>query len=223
MDLMERPAVRWPEGPDWRGATVAILASGPSLSTAQVEQVRAWRAAGGDRRVIAINTTYLLAPWADMLYACDDEWWDRYIAEVREVFTGELWTQDLPTATTHHINWVRSERGVGLGRKPGVINQGGNSGFQAINLAFQAGATRLLLLGYDMQPTAGRSHWHADHPGTLQNDHPYPAWLADMRKLADGLTDEGVSVINCSAQTALRCFDRESLDVALSWPTEART
>ena len=53
----------------WEGETVVCLASGPSLTPADVEYVR------GKARVIVINTTVLLAPWADVLYACDARWW----------------------------------------------------------------------------------------------------------------------------------------------------
>lgn len=207
---------RWPAGPDWRGMTVAIMASGPSLTAEQAEIVRGWREDGDDRRVIVINTTFRLAPWADMLYACDDEWWDFYIPEVRESFRGELWTQDRPTAALHHINWVKSERSMGLGRKPGIINQGGNSGFQAMNVAWQAGAARMILLGFDMQATGGKSHWHGNHPPGIHCPEAYPAWIAAMRQISADLYLEGVPVVNCSVQTALTCFPRESLEAALA-------
>jgi len=54
----------------WPGATVAILASGPSMSLAVADQVRA-----AGMPAIVINTTHRLAPWAAMLYAADIEWW----------------------------------------------------------------------------------------------------------------------------------------------------
>jgi len=54
----------------WPGATVACLASGPSLTRADVALVRAQ-----GLPTIVVNTTYQMAPWADVLYACDAKWW----------------------------------------------------------------------------------------------------------------------------------------------------
>src|SRR5262245_32226499 len=52
------------------GGTVACLATGPSLTRADVDLARAH--CDG---VIAINDAYTLCPTADILYACDGKWW----------------------------------------------------------------------------------------------------------------------------------------------------
>ena len=53
------------------------IASGPSLTAEDVELVRRWRLANTpeERRVIAVNTTFRMAPWADTLFASNDPWW----------------------------------------------------------------------------------------------------------------------------------------------------
>ena len=61
----------------YEGETVVILATGPSLSEEQVNYVSHARAQGGCR-VITINNSYQLAPWADIHVACNDNWWDYY-------------------------------------------------------------------------------------------------------------------------------------------------
>lgn len=223
--VVERPIVRWPAGPDWTGMTAAILASGPSLSMEQVERVRGWRAAGGNRRVIVINTTFLLAPWADILYACDAKWWQVYLAEVRETFRGELWTQcsstdkaGIAVCEARGLRWVaRDGRQPGLSTRHGLIFTGTNSGHQAINLAWQTGATRLILLGYDMQMGAGaRSHHHGDHPRPLLRVLTFGPWLGEFAVLARDCAAAGLDVVNCSPRSALRSFPVSSLDEALS-------
>ena len=62
----------------------------------------------------------------------------------------------------YNLNWVRgsSQRGLGHDR----VHFGGNSGFQAINLAFLWGATRIILLGFDCKAVAGKDHWFGQHP-----------------------------------------------------------
>lgn len=67
-----------------------IMASGPSMCAKDAELVKRWRD-GESRKAIAINTTYRLAPWADLIYACDHCWWKFYIDEVRQHCSGEFW------------------------------------------------------------------------------------------------------------------------------------
>ena len=56
----------------WPGETLACLGVGPSLTAAQVAALR------GKTRSIAINDAWRLAPWADVLYACDGRWWRKH-------------------------------------------------------------------------------------------------------------------------------------------------
>jgi hypothetical protein len=155
-----------------------------------------------------------LALWADILYACDGEWWDRYIENVLLTFSGELWTQDVPAASKYGINRIEADGACGLGRDK--IHYGANSGYQAINLAYLFGAKRVILLGFDMRRSDDRkSHWHGDHPGPLNKDMPIKAWVKNFWKLAEDLKGENVEVINSTRDTALECFNKVKLEVAL--------
>ena len=71
---------------DWIGETVVCIGGGPSLTLADVTSI------AGKARVIAINDAYRMAPWADMLYACDLKWWRWH--DGAPYFLGEKWTQD---------------------------------------------------------------------------------------------------------------------------------
>lgn len=93
-----------------------------------------------------------------------------------------------------------------------MIHEGGNSGYQAINLAFHTGAKRIVLLGFDMQRTDGKAHWFGNHPGNMQVPSPYADWLHKFEQLAADLKVQGVEVLNCTRETALTCFERVSLD-----------
>lgn len=223
---------KW-NGLDWRGDTVVILASGPSLDRAQVEQVLIWsrefdaedfkeidpedlaivaatRARIANRRVIAINTTYQMAPWADVLYACDDTWWHEYHDKMDGV-TCEKWTQDEPSAKKYGLKFIRSQASNGLSRTPGLIYQGKSSGYQAIGLAHQAGAKRIILLGFDCHGT----HWHGNHPKGLNKRLPFADWIPRFEALAKDLKADGVEVINCTPGSAITAFPMMSLDEAL--------
>jgi hypothetical protein len=205
---------RW-TGLQWPGARVVILASGESLSVDQCEKVRAWRMAEAAemRRVIAINTTFRRAPWADVLWGCDCTWWSEYHAEVVDVFAGQLWTQDQRAVDDYGLHFIESQAAPGLCRRPGLINQGGNSAYMSLNLGVQAGARRFVLLGVDMHG----SHWHGDHPQGLSNPAPYlfATWIKQFGVLAKDLAVDGIEVINCTPGTALHCFPEKSLQETL--------
>lgn len=210
----QRPTSGPSARPGW--AEWVVLASGPSLVKDDVTAVRAWRKADGRRRVIVVNTTFRLAPWADILYACDLPWWDVYAEEVFRTFEGQPWSQTEIACRRYNLAQVRGEVGPGLSRVRGVVRQGGNSGYQAIGLAFDQGAERIVLLGFDMQDTGGRTHWHGDHPEGLRNASPFASWIGKFGQLAVDLQREGVVVINATRQTALTCFERMPLEKALA-------
>lgn len=184
--------------------TALLIASGPSLSLADVDACK------GRAFTIAINDNYRIAPWADVLYACDGLWWDHHFKKLAP-FKGELWTQDKPAADRYGLHWIQGKHGEGLSADPNVIHWGANSGYQAINLAYNWGAKRIVLLGFDCRRDKGRTHWFGDHPKPLTSDSPYGLWLTNFRKLAADLKAKGVEVFNCSPNSAIDAFQKVPL------------
>lgn len=176
--------------------TIACIATGPSLTQADVDYVR------GKARVLAISDAYRLAPWADWLYSADRQWWDHHIDAVRETRIIDRWTLDKGAAEAYGLNWVRSYPKHGLSADYTSINEGRNSGYQAINLARNFGARRIVLLGYDMQGT----HFFGEHPAKFTVRNNFALFLPHFPALADGLAAEGVEVVNCTRTTALHAF-----------------
>lgn len=213
--------LRWPDGPQWDGTSVVAIASGPSLTREDVEMVRAWRNANHMMRLVAvINTSYQIAPWANLVYACDARWWDMYERDVRTVcrHPAQLWTQDRKAAEKYGLRRVRCRLGGGLCREPGVVHAGDNSGYQLLGLLYHAGVRRVVLLGYDMKYGPNdKSHWHGDHPPKLRS---FPMWEKQTRnfnELARDLSKPyGMEVVNASRDTAITAFPRVGLSDALA-------
>ena len=162
---------------------------------------------------MTINTTYQAFPETNHVYACDAKWWGVYYADVLAKCPGAaLWCYERKAAKSHDrlLCVEGSAKARGLNRASMRVNAGGNSGFQAINLAYHLGATRIILLGYDMQ---GNTHWHGAHPAGLNNGHShYADWRSRLGELAKDLEAEGVEVINATRDTALTCFRRVVLE-----------
>lgn len=194
-----------------------IFASGPSLTEQDVKFVKDNR--DEDQELIVINDCYRIAPWAEYMYACDENWWNKHGTDVKENFSGECWTQDRKSAQKWELKLQEGIHADGLcsprPNKNGkiLIHFGSNSGYQAINLAYLWGAKEIMLLGYDMKKADnGKTHWFGDHPTGLNNNSPYTSFVQKFKKLADDLQKEGVKVVNCTRSTALNCFQKQQLE-----------
>ena len=184
--------------------TVAILASGPSMSQAVADKVR-------HLRCIAVNNTHRLAPWAWMLYAADSEWWTHPATSDALAFRG-LRVSVSPAPSVHRL---RLGGVIGWDQSPEVIHSYSNSGAQAVQIAIKAGAERVLLLGFDMHRQDG-DHWHGAHPHGLRNTtkEQYAIFRERFAELATRIP-AGVEVLNCTPGSALTCFPACDLDSAL--------
>lgn len=185
----------------WSGLTVACIASGPSLTPADCDLIRA-----AGLRTIVTNTTFRLCPWADVLFAFDTRWWQQYRAEV-ESFAGLRFgyargcTSYGARAALDGLPWFRHFH---------------NSGASSISIAIAAGAARIILLGFDCQTgPKGQTHWHGDHPKSLGNARSISNWPTQFRNVARFSGERGVDVVNCSRTTALQCFPRSTLEAEL--------
>ncbi len=197
----------------WPGATFACLGGGPSLSLEQVEALRR------RVRVIAINDAWRLAPWAEVLYACDGRWWRKHGGVPS--FAGlkvTLSNSAAQVAAWPEIEVLENTGTEGLETQPHGLRTGRNGGYQAINLAVHLGARRILLLGYDMKPAAdGRTHWFGDHQDWPTRPSLFrDVFLPQFEGLAHALDAIGVAVVNCTPGSALETFTKAPLEQALA-------
>jgi hypothetical protein len=213
---MERPrraaeAHMIPWWQDWRGQCAAIIGAGPSAQNAGIDRLN------GRCRVIAVNESHKLAPWADVTYGCDYAFWALH--KGLPDFAGLRVTHDRRAAREFKLHRVEIERPNGddlLLDKPSWIGAGGNSGFQAMNLAIQFGATRIMLVGIDCTLEFG-VHWHGRHHYQMNN--PAESNVKRWRKAFDGVAGKlralGIDVVNCSERSALQNYPKMSIAQAL--------
>jgi len=197
--------------PAWGGRTVLVLGAGSSAREIAHRLC-------GQYPTIAINRSFEIAPTAEILYAADCSFW-QHVRAARD-FTGLKITCDerarphCPSLEFVEIPYDRAGKRV-TDMQPGPLGTigsgGGNSGFQAVNIAVQAGASRILLGGIDY---CG-DHWHGAHPRPMQNPSPrqFEQWRAAFDAAAPVLAGWDIDVVNLSPVSTLRGFRRENCRV----------
>ena len=220
IDLTGRDQSWWP---DFKGQTVAILASGTSLTTKQCDT-----ALDAGWACIAINETWRRAQRAEILYACDWQWWKERAPRPDEWsglrITGTVAkNSNRPTLPggmewqAENLNYMPVRAGFGRLLWGGLeLGAGQSSSFQAANLAVRCGARRLVLLGVDCH--SENEHWHGKHTHPEASDQKpslMKTWLKAWGFAAEDFKERGIECINCSPGSAVKCFPRMTVDDAV--------
>lgn len=204
-----QPSTEW-WWPNWQGQRCAIVASGPSTKAVKLELLR-------ERvRVIAIKENFDLCPWADVVYGCDAPWWNnrRGLPE----FKGLKISFSAQLPDVHTISVDKDSNRILMDRA-GHVGAGGNSGFQALNLAAQWGVVGVILIGFDCHERSG-VHWYGRATGPGRNNPSemfnFPRWRQAFHSQAPVLQSLGIEVVNASPYSALTCFPKMTLERALA-------
>jgi len=212
----------------WPNETFFIVGGGPSLKGVDLSGLR-------DRKTIAVNNAFRIVPDPDYIFYSDTRWW--------------RWNSpDIPLETPSRIVSTCSASGVYLdprvlrmnrdyrydpeSRTPEYFNplaeerdhlSGPDSGYMAINLAYHFGASRIVLLGFDMgfDPKTGEAHWHEDHPVETPEENYTKRFLPTYQPLYERLQKRGVEVVRCTP-SRLSFIPEVPLDEALALPNRQR-
>lgn len=217
----------WTPEPRFAGRTVFCLASGPSMNREMANRVRGLPA-------IAVNSTALLAPWADVLFFTDSGWyvprrdfveaWPGLAVSMSRRAKREL---DDPAVRAGRPPRILRVKGCGAppfpprrpGGRPGFppagspeIQQGRSSGHTAVSLAIAMGASRVALLGYDMRVVAGREHHHGEYTGPRDLAIYANEFVPGFAGWQAAAAASGVEILNCTPGSAVTEFPFADLD-----------
>lgn len=156
-----------------------------------------------------------------MVYGCDAPWWTyrKGLPEfggLKVCWAGDRGYVAAPFPDLRRIK-IRKDQDRLLFDEIGFTGSGGNSGFQALNLAVQWGVEQILLVGFDMTDECG-VHWYGHNAWTGANNPSrtnFKRWIAAYETAAKQLEERGVEVVNCSLDSALNCFPKMTLEDAL--------
>lgn len=209
---MTREREFWTPEPLFAGQTVFVLASGPSLTPEVCRKVEG-------RPSIVVNSSVLLAPWADVWFFTDSGVYDRH-KNIVASFRGLVVTMSKKAKREmpDRVRRVQAEWMPGFpkaGTSP--IRQGRSSGQTAIGLAVAMGAARIAGCGFDMRTVDGREHHHDEYAGRPRDLAVYDReFLPAFKGWHAAALSAGVEIVNCTPGSAVTEFPFATLDEVLS-------
>src|SRR4030067_1990216 len=162
----------------WEDGDVWILGGGPSLTCqfdipehvvqkvmrgeSSPSEYSPYMEAIHQKHVIGINVAYLIGDWIDMMFFGDNKFF--------QIHKERLAAWPGLKVTCHTIGqkypWVKylaqdKSHIRGISPNPKMVSWNANSGSAAISVAANAGASRIILVGFDMSlNNSGNQHWH---------------------------------------------------------------
>jgi hypothetical protein len=182
-----------------------------------MEQVETARRKG--HTLYGCNLTFRDIPDLAVLHGCNNQFWDFYADEVQGHAAQKWTTRPEAAARYPWLNYIAEADRPGLSTEPKLLHHGHSSGYQLLGLAYHHGATRILLLGFDMRfppgydgkqrITGGKRHYFGDgeYPSQLQH---WPSVAVrdgvhvELVEYYRSVHEQGlVELINCSPGSAL--------------------
>jgi len=177
---------------------VWIVGNGPSSKSFDLE---AWRPG----RLLLLNEAAKRVKLPNMekhaVFSVDGPWVERnslflsrfggeaYVAVPLDTFPDAA---DIPG-----VQYLRRIPKDGLTADPEAVHCNTNTGYAAINLAVNKGATLIHLIGYDMDP---------------KDNDQYQFWAPAFRTMKNFLKDRNVRVMNHNPDSFIDAFSKFSLD-----------
>jgi len=200
----------------FKGQTVYVLGGGPSLRELQDSDLLKGRA------TLAVNNALYLGNWVSTLFFGDAKWYwwnkDRVTQYAGPKYSLNIVVEgrDKSVVDEPDIQLIRKARTFGCSSDPGGIGWNRSSGAGAIDLARMMGASRVVLLGFDMRRVNDEKNYRKHENDGKTNPNPWPCFIAGFEKLATATNAIGFEVLNATPETALECFPKINLTDALA-------
>lgn len=212
IDGQPTPVPFWTPERLFEGRAVAIIGGGPSLADLDLDTLRG-------HPFIAVNsscrTVSPIATSADILFFHDNSW-NENRPQLAEDWPGRVVTSNRNAKARLGDKVCRLDMSV-VAERIGALpdHVGASSGHTATCLAAMMGANPIVLIGFEGQAVAGRTHGHDDyyqHDLAAFRERFLPGWAG----LAPAFARHGVRIINATPNSAVTEFPFANLgDVLL--------
>lgn len=192
---------------------VYLVGGGASLKDFDFDRLK-------DKVTVAINSSYMKLPNATVLYWCDSPWaatnYDslkrhpcklRFCAQFNVI---DRRIDDNEESVGEALLLRRTgEFGIDV-HKDNV--RGNHSGAHCLNLIGNMRPNRVILLGFDLNQTNRKTHWHDFQTVPVTADIYSDNFLPCINSMAAPLKKLGIKVINCSIESAIMCFEKDTIE-----------
>lgn len=195
----------------WMDHPVYILAGGPSIRDQNLNLLK-------NKIVVGVNNSYL---FGDLVTCCwfGDKRWFFWHEEALKKYKGLIFTCAPEDSYPKRV--IRFERDLkkkyGISPDPLKVSWNGNSGASAIDFSIKMGASKIILLGFDMTISKDNlTHWHGGHKqGSMAKNlagMPYNRFLQSFKPIKEDCDRLGIEVINTSPISRIKEFPFMSLE-----------
>jgi len=223
--------MKWQVPRIWDGGEVWILGGGPSIprqfeipekviqdvirGVSLPSAYSPYMSAIYNKHVIGINAAYLIGTWIDWMFFGDNGFFLNNQKGLLD-FPG-LKISSNPACDRY--NWIKylerdGHHTTGISSHPGKVSWNWNSGAAAISVAANAGAKRIILLGFDMKMNGDQQHWH-DWYHKIGNRSkkgmmhlPFDRHLRGFAQIAKDAQQRGIEIINACPESAITQFHK---------------
>jgi hypothetical protein len=180
-----------------------------------------------EKHVIGVNIAFMIGDWIDMVFFGDNGFFLRYQEQLANYPGLRITCTDQETA---NVSWVKKldkdkEHPKGISRIPSKVSWNGNSGAAAISVAAHTGASRIILLGFDMNLNENKNqHWHDIYQrGRIDSDQVllrkvsahFDRFLRGFAQIAVDAKELGIEILNASPTSEIKEFPKIKLEYLL--------
>jgi len=180
-----------------------------------------------NKHVIAINVLFLVGNWVDMLFFGDNKFYRAYRRQIT-AFPGMKLTCNTNFANNvfekEKIKYVAKNRKqhYGISDDSKMVSWNKNSGAAAISVAANAGAKRIILLGFDMKlDEKGNQHCHTEYQNVKhmkpvqRKSLPFNRHLKGFGKIHRDAKERGIEILNANQESAITVFPKINIKEVL--------
>ena len=211
--------------PIYQGETAIICATGPSI-TPDVVRLAHKAKKEGKARLFGMNRAFSVFD-LDLLHGCNTAFWEHYWPEVKDLPCDKWTTRPELEGKLPGLNYIEERWEDCLSTDSSYITAHHGSSAQTMGLALHYGITRMLLVGFDMRfggKINDRSYTEPRHffgEDDLTKKH-WPRTdpngdLGGLLREFETINPErlGVDIINCTPNSAMKCFPMMEVEDAL--------
>ena len=166
-----------------------------------------------NKDVIVTNNAYKLFPDAMVLHFADKAWYEWHTKPKHDFlnkFSGTITTCALAQKgfwdKSRIFCFFKGDTKGGISKDTDKLN-GNNAGHQAINIAVHLGYKKIVLIGFDLDASNRKTHWHNEHERPTNVGNYEFSMIPGFEKIVPYQKELDFKIYNINKESKLKCFE----------------